>query len=202
ELIIDEARGQQLASFIVDDLLAERLPQALRERAVNLPRDDERVDERAEVVDGRVAVDRHLTGVRIDLDLANVTSVRERGRLGGKERARLQPGAKLLGNSGGMIGSLRDVGDGDHAVSAADAKDAVEELEVLHVRLEQESGDALRFLDERVGGQSQRAAPDDGAAGRISAAPERDLVGVTLQEADLLDRNTKPIRDALAVRRC
>ena len=51
-------------------VLEQRLADALRHAAVDLPRADHRVEHPAEVVDHGVAVDRHGAGLGIDLDLA------------------------------------------------------------------------------------------------------------------------------------
>ena len=54
--IIHEARGDELAAFIVHGVLQQRLPDALGETAMDLAFDDHRVDQPAEIV-GRDEVD-------------------------------------------------------------------------------------------------------------------------------------------------
>ena len=70
------------AVAVVDRVLVERLADALRDAAVHLAVDDHRVEHLPEIVDHDVAVDRHLAGLGIDLDLDRVRAVRMARRLG------------------------------------------------------------------------------------------------------------------------
>src|ERR1700738_400138 len=54
---------------------------------------------------------------------------------------------------------------------------------------------ASRIAFMTVGGGAQRAAGDHHAARGVSAAADRDLVGVGLREMDLVLRHAEPIRD-------
>ena len=67
--VIHEARGHELAVVVVDRAFQQRLADALRDAAMHLALDDHRIDEVAEIVDRRPAVDRDDAGFRIDLDL-------------------------------------------------------------------------------------------------------------------------------------
>ena len=59
------------------DFCHQRLAGALRDAAVGLSLDDHGVHCPADVVDGRVAIDRDHSGCGIDFDLGDVTAVRE-----------------------------------------------------------------------------------------------------------------------------
>ena len=58
--VVDERRRDQGAGLVVHRLLPERLGDALHEAAVHLAGDDQRVDDRADVVDGGVLAHRDL----------------------------------------------------------------------------------------------------------------------------------------------
>ena len=60
-----------------DELLPQRLADALRDGAVGLAVDDQRVDAAADVVDAGVAREREAAGFRIDLDFAHRAAVGE-----------------------------------------------------------------------------------------------------------------------------
>ena len=76
--IADHVPGQQVAVLVVDRLLVERLRDALREPAVDLPLDDDRVHDRADVVDGDVAQQLDGAGLGVDLDDRDVRARRPR----------------------------------------------------------------------------------------------------------------------------
>ena len=65
---------------VVDDMLPQRLADALRDAAVDLAVHDQRVDRAAEIVDRAVAHDLDYAGLGIDLDLADVAAIRESWR--------------------------------------------------------------------------------------------------------------------------
>ena len=77
--------------FVVDDVLDQRLADALRDAAVNLPFADHRIDHHAEIVDGDKAVDADRAGLRIDLDLADLAAVRIIRRAAGHARPGADP---------------------------------------------------------------------------------------------------------------
>src|ERR1051326_8712115 len=79
--VVHVGAGDELALVVVDGVLEQRLADALRHAAVHLALDDHRIDHGAEIVDRGPARDRHLAGIAIDLDFANVTASRE-GEIG------------------------------------------------------------------------------------------------------------------------
>src|SRR5687768_13714730 len=66
--------GQQLTVFVVGHFFDHRLPDALCETAVNLPFDDERVDEVSRIVDGEQLEKRRLAGLPVDLEHRDMTA--------------------------------------------------------------------------------------------------------------------------------
>src|SRR3954470_24576522 len=75
QLVIHEGAGEQLPVLVENDALHQRLPDALRDAAVDLSFDEERIDDGAEVVDADVALDADDAGLRIYLDLADMAAV-------------------------------------------------------------------------------------------------------------------------------
>ena len=61
--VIHERAGDELAGFVVDDMLHQRLAGALRDAAVDLAVQQQRVELDAEVVDHGIAHDLDLAGV-------------------------------------------------------------------------------------------------------------------------------------------
>ena len=82
--------GQQLAVLVVDDLLAERLGGPLRDAAVALAVQQQRVDDGAAVVDADEAPEGGPAGLLVDLHHGDVDAERERLAVGREEAGRLQ----------------------------------------------------------------------------------------------------------------
>src|SRR5258708_4308688 len=83
--VVHVSRREQLARLaVVDAAFQQRLADALRDPAVHLALDDHRIHDVAEVVAGGEVDDRRLSGLGVDLDLADVGSrgVREVGGIG------------------------------------------------------------------------------------------------------------------------
>jgi hypothetical protein len=90
--VVEETSGHQLAGLlVVDDVFEQRLPDALRDAAVNLPLADHRIDDHAEIVDGGETIDADRAGFRIDFDFAHLTAVRIIGRAARHARPRANP---------------------------------------------------------------------------------------------------------------
>ena len=74
--VIHEAAGQVLPGFaVVDDLLHQSLAQALRDAAMDLTLEADRVHHRADIVDDDVADDLQGAGIGVDLDLTDVAAI-------------------------------------------------------------------------------------------------------------------------------
>ena len=70
--------GEQLsAGRSIDAVLAERLARALHDATMDLTLDDHRVQHHADIVDGGVCDESQLAGIRIDLDLGDMTAARK-----------------------------------------------------------------------------------------------------------------------------
>ena len=88
--VVHEARGDELPVRVVSRAFQQRLTDALRDSAMHLPLDDHRVDQFAEIIDGRPTIDGHDAGLRIDFEFADMHARRE-GEVGGvPERALLE----------------------------------------------------------------------------------------------------------------
>ena len=76
-------------------MLEKRLPDALRNAAMLLAVDDHRIQHLPEIIDHHVAVDRDLTGLRVDLDLDRMRAVRMAWRLGRMTAGAFEPDAEF-----------------------------------------------------------------------------------------------------------
>ncbi len=76
--VVGEARGQRVAVGVVDDLLQQRLRDALGDAAVPLALGEQRVEHGARVVDGDEPAQHGLAGLGVDLGHGDVRAERER----------------------------------------------------------------------------------------------------------------------------
>src|SRR6266853_4787712 len=103
---------------------------------MDLPLAQKRVQHVADIVDRAVAGERHLAGLAVDLDLADMRARREGRRVGGPEiRALGKPGLDVLGKLRGLEGLPRDLLDRQRAVGAGDREMAAFEDDVARRRL-------------------------------------------------------------------
>jgi hypothetical protein len=73
--VIHEGRGQKLAVRVIDHALGDRLTDALRDAAMDLPLGQHRVHQVAEIVHDGVAHDLRVPGLPVDLDLGDMAAV-------------------------------------------------------------------------------------------------------------------------------
>ena len=155
ERVADERLGQRVAVLVVDDLLVERLRDAGRDAAVHLALRDQRVDQRAGVVDGdqaaaarrapsRCRPRRRRGGRRTGMSAARLELVRRR-QLGEPvfcrcARRRAPP-----------TRSPASVRPGD-----VEAAEGPVEHDVVGAGLEVVGDELLRLLDDVVGGEPLR----------------------------------------------
>ncbi len=66
--VVHERAGEELRVVVVRGALEQDSTDALRDTAAHLALDDRGVDQRTAVLDDDVALDRHLTGLDVDLD--------------------------------------------------------------------------------------------------------------------------------------
>ncbi len=194
-----KAAGQVLPGFpVIDDLLHQRLAQPLRDAAMDLALQAERVDHRADIVDHDVARDVERTGIGVDLDLANMAAIGI-GVVVGREGAGLvQPGFEARRQAAGLERRLGDLGDADAPVGAGDREVAAivadRELDVDIGRFEQMGGDAFALGDDLVGGEPQGRAADHRRARAVGADAEGDAVGVAIDDIALRPDRARAFR--------
>ena len=88
--IVHERRVQQLALLVVDELLVKCVADAVRHAAVNLPLDDERIDDRPAIVRHQVPLDVHHRRLRIDFDDHRVHAARRAAAIRPEVRSGLE----------------------------------------------------------------------------------------------------------------
>ncbi len=101
--VVGERGGERLAVGVEDDLLVQRLRDALGEPAVLLALDEQRVEDAPAVVDGDVPPRRDLAGLGVDLDHRHVRAERERGAV----LVEVEPGVQRLAVGSAALGDLR-----------------------------------------------------------------------------------------------
>ena len=75
--VVHEVRGERVAVVVVDDLLVQRLRDALRDAAVLLAGDEQRVEDPPAVVDRDVTQQLDRAGLGVDLDDRDVRAERD-----------------------------------------------------------------------------------------------------------------------------
>ena len=171
----------------------EGLADALRDAAVNLALAEQPVHDLADVIDGRVADQRHHAGLRIDFDFADMAAVRVVRRLRRECAGGFETELELRRQHHRTMQGHRDRGERQRAIGADDAEAAVLEFDVAGRGLHHHCRHRLGLLDDGIGGAFERIAADMHAARPISAASDRHFVGVALDEADGVDRHAEPL---------
>src|SRR6266550_8606626 len=78
--IIRQARRENIAGVIVDDLLEQRVGDALGNAAVDLPVDDHRIDQTSGIFGNQKLFDHDAAGLHVDLDQGDVAGIGKRSR--------------------------------------------------------------------------------------------------------------------------
>ena len=73
--VIEERTGDQLSGFVIDDLFAEGLSDALSDSAMDLAFERQCIDDGADIVGDHVFRYFGDAGIRVDLDLDHVTAI-------------------------------------------------------------------------------------------------------------------------------
>ena len=82
QAVIGQRAGHELARFGIENAMFEhRLAYPLRDAALHLAAQQQRVDDRAEIVDDEIAQDLDMPGLGVDLDLADMAAI-GKGRRG------------------------------------------------------------------------------------------------------------------------
>src|SRR5260370_29328296 len=198
QAVIHEGAGEQLpGAGVVDDVLETGLPQTLSDAAMELALDRERVEHAAEIVDHGVSEDRERAGLRINLDLGDVTAV-------GKGRVRRTIGSVLAEtglaarrNETGLESRARNLFERDGSVGAPDDEAAVVELDIGSGGLQELARDLPRARKHRGHGRIERGAGDAERGGAAGAVPAGDPIRGALDHFDIVDREAEPRRHEL-----
>src|SRR6185503_4860653 len=107
--VVHQRSGDELALFVVNDLLIHRLPERLDDAALHLAVDQHRVDHFPAVIDRNVAQKFYVARFAIDFDYSDVSAKRESevGRL--EEVRSRQSGFRARRNVPGDMRRKRDV---------------------------------------------------------------------------------------------
>ena len=193
DAVVGEVGGQRVAVGVVADLLVQRLADARRDAAVLLALDEQRVEDRAAVVDGDVAqrartspVSRSTSTTAMWAPNGNVASP-----WSNSPSAR---DASAVAELGGARRPGGELGPRQRAMAGTPATPTVPGVgvddDVGDVGLEQVGGEAAcAFVDQRLGGLVHRRAAELQRPGSARAAAPRHEVGVAVDEADPLDRD-------------
>ena len=90
DAVVGEVRRDRISGGVESHLLVERLSDTRPDATVLLALDEQRVDDRAAVVDGHMPHEARPTGLGVDLDDRDVGAERERGALAGEHGLRLE----------------------------------------------------------------------------------------------------------------
>src|SRR5262245_20259163 len=183
--VVHERRGKQLTIVAVDHLFAENLPHALRHPAMDLPLHDCLVQQVPDVIDCSVGHDGDDPGCRIDLDFADVTSVRKAHLWGHKLRDTIEPARQVLWQCGYPHAGCK-LENRDHTVGSCNSKYAVAEIDIVNIRLEKSRCTSSTFFDCLVAGHRCGAARHHDRTRCNTRRTRRDFVAVTLDEANKL----------------
>ena len=200
--VIHEGAGQQLPRGGVEaDVLHQHLTHALRDAAADLTLEQQRVHDRADIVDDAVAQDLDLAGLRVDLELADMAAVREVLLLAAEGGAGDQAEIHPLGQVFRVQRLPRDFADRQPAVGARCGEEAILELDLVTVGAEDGSGDGLRFGDDLLGREMNRRPAERRRTRAAGAFADRHLVGVALHVMHLIGMDAEPVAEQLLVDR-
>ena len=167
---------------------------------MELALDQQRVDHVADIVDRGVADDLDLAGVGVDLDLADVAAVRI-GAFAAREGAGFEQAG--LGAARQPRRHERGAGDLDEAyglIGAGDREAAGLEFDIVLAGFHHVGGDAAALGDDLLRRQDHGGAGRHGGARAEGAGTDGDAVGVAIDEADAIGRQSKPVSHDLAER--
>ena len=184
--VVGEVGGPRLAVGVVVDRLEQSLGRALGDAAMHLALREQRVDQRAGVVDRDVLAQAHQAGLGVDLDDGDVRAEGNVG-IGGSKTC------SAAGRRTGVLGELVPA----EAVRrrAGDVEASAVEHDVADVGLEAVRRSLTGGVDEVGGrrgeggtGELHRPRPDGQAAGR-------DGIGVAVDDLDAVERHPGGVGD-------
>ena len=195
--IVGKARGQDVAGLVVNDFLEERVADALRDAAVNLPVDDHRIDEPAGVLGHEEFVDGDVPGLDIHLHHRDMARIGEgAGRIVGRALGDARQNLALE-QVGLMIGGARQFFDRHRAVGAGDARHAILKHDVVGRRFEPNARHLQKLGAHLARRQQARAARDDERAAGEGAPAVGRAVGVAMHDIDAVWRDADLVGDDL-----
>jgi hypothetical protein len=142
-------------------MLAQRLADALHDAAMDLAVDDHWVDGATDIVDRGVAHQLDGPGLGVDLDLADVATVWEGGKIDRLITLTAERPAQVVGEIVALQDLGRDLEDAERTVGALDRKTSVGEFEITGIGLQRMARDPEapgNYLARRV--QHSRCWPD------------------------------------------
>ena len=168
---------------------------------MDLPFADLGVDGPTDIVDGGVAIDAYETGLGVNLDFADVATVREVGRCRFGRADRIQADAERARHTGRSEERLGGRSEKHRTVGrTGDRQRPVVEFDVGRRRLHQVSCHLLGLVNDRVACLAQGATGQQRATSRVRAAAVGDGIGVALDVTDRLERDAEPLGDQLGER--
>ncbi len=197
--VIHERAGQQLpGDLVINRAFVQCLTDALNDPAMQLPFDDHRIDDGADVIDGGVSLERDDPGVGIDFHLGDMTAA----GIGEVDRivvsllleAGLQHFQRIIVRD---VGGAGDLLEGLAAVGAGNRENPGLELNIVFAGLEQVRGNLLAFRHHLVAGLGQRGAAHHQRARAVGAHAELHPIGIAKHDIDIVERHPEFLRHDL-----
>ena len=177
-------------------MLVERLSDALRNAAMLLAVDDHRIQHLPEIINHHVAVDRDLTGLRVDLDLDRMRAVRIAWRLGRMTAGAFEPDAESghwpIGAKDAFATSTSGMASSVPATVKVPSLNSMSPTSASNIVAD------IAFALSMIASAARRSAlPPTTALRSVGAAPELHLGSVALHIADLVERYAEEFMDEL-----
>src|SRR5579863_5369105 len=200
--IVHEGSGQQLPAVVINHLLHERLTDALHYAAVELAGDNHRIDHRTEIIDAAILYHFDGAGVRIDLDLGDMTAIRKGPSAGAVADMN---DVERLRSVGGQVKAavqfLRELHDRNRTVGADDNEFAMLERDVGRSGFEHIACEMLAPFDNLGSAFNDRGAAVHDRFRAAGPAADDNAVAVALHERDFVERDAELLTQDLRERR-
>ena len=197
--IIGERGVEQLPVVVEHELLVEGIADALRDAAVDLAGEDQRIDDGAAIVHDDVFEHLEREGLRIDLDDHGVHAARggaaRRAEILRRFEARLGAGTHRAAH---RIGLERQRAELDRLAGNADDRDlAVGDFQILLGAFEMLGGELEDLLPHRLRRLVDGVAGHHRAAAREGAGAPVELIGVAGHDIDVAHLDAELVGDDL-----
>jgi hypothetical protein len=189
--VVGKRPSQELAIFVKDGALHQRLPDALDNAAMRLTGNQQRVHNHPEIIDHGVLDDLDNAGLGINLDLGDVNAIgKGRGRafMNVSDIERLR---QFRRQGQPAPNHRRQFHEVDKPVGAGDDKAAIRELDVGDRGFEYMGGDLAAVVDDLFAGADNRRSTRHQRFRSAGAAAGNQLVAVALQQPDALKWNAE-----------